>query len=87
MFVKSATIWVGTIVILFTYEWRLALIILAVVFPQIFAQRISFYFLSSFELRYQKAKSYMSQVGSEAISNMRTVKAFADEEMTGLRFA
>ena len=35
MFIKSAAVWVGTIVILFTYDWRLALIILAVVIPQI----------------------------------------------------
>lgn len=29
----------------------------------------------------------MSNIGTESISNIRTVKAFADEEMTVLRFA
>jgi len=37
MFFKAVTIWIGTIVILFTYDWRLALMICAVVAPQIFA--------------------------------------------------
>ena len=52
MFFKATTIWVGTIIILFTYDWRLGLIILAVVAPQILAQRLSFYFLKSFTTRY-----------------------------------
>ena len=60
MFFKAATIWAGTIVILFTYDVRLALIILAVVAPQIVAQRLSFHYLQAFTTRYQKAKTIMS---------------------------
>jgi len=40
-----------------------------------------------FYARYQKEKGDMSHIGKESISDIRTVKAFANEEMTNLKFA
>ena len=51
-FVKSTVVAIGTIIILFTYDWRLALIIVAVVAPQIAAQRISNAYLQAFTVGY-----------------------------------
>ena len=87
MFFKAAVVAIGSIVILFTFDWRLAIIILVVIAPQIIASRVSAGYLNAFSVRYQKAKSEMSNIGTESISNIRTVKAFADEEMTVLKFA
>ena len=87
MSIKALAVCVGTIVILFTYDWRLALIIVAVVIPQILAQRVSSHYLKAFTTRYQKVKSEMSNFGAEQITNIRNVKAFADEDMASLRFA
>ena len=86
MFIKALAVVVGTCVILFTYEWRLAIIIIVVILPQIIASRISAAYLNAFAVKYQKAKAEMSNIGAESISNIRTLKAFSDEEMTSLRF-
>ena len=55
--------------------------------PQILITRISANFLDSFAITYQKTKAEMSNMGTESIGNIRTVKAFANEEVDGLKFA
>lgn len=49
--------------------------------------RISANFLDSFAVTYQKHKAELSNIGTESLSNIRTVKAFANEEENSLRFA
>ena len=87
MFVKSACIAVGCVFILCTYSVPIGFITLAIVMPQIIATRISAAYLDAFSVRVQKATGIMTNVGAESLSNIRTVKAHGDEEMTGLRFA
>jgi ABC-type multidrug transport system fused ATPase/permease subunit len=87
MFVKSFTVTIGTIVILFTYSWALAFIIIACVLPPVVIMRYTASILNAFSVRYQKAKSEMSNIATEQLSNVRTVKSFASEHDTGLNFA
>jgi len=62
------------------------MIVIAVLIPQVLVSRITANYLSTFAVTYQKTKSEMSNIGTEALSNIRTVKAFADEEMCSLKF-
>mmetsp|Transcript_23732 Transcript_23732/g.29496 ORF Transcript_23732/g.29496 Transcript_23732/m.29496 type:complete len:331 (+) Transcript_23732:760-1752(+) len=87
MFVRSLCILVGTIVILFTYNWILALIIIGCILPSVISSRITAGMLNTFSVRYQKSKGEMSNIATESISNIRTVKAFADEQDSSLKFA
>ena len=80
MFVKAFTIIIGTCVILFMYSWLLAIIIIVCVLPSIVVSRVTANILNAFSVRYQKAKSQMSNIGTESLSNIRTVKAFANED-------
>ena len=87
MFIKAICIVVGCIVIIATYNGWLALIVVGGVFPQILITRMSVHYLRLGNVRYQKEKGEMSHIGKESISDIRTVKAFANEEMANLRFA
>lgn len=87
MFVRSLCILVGTIVILFTYNAVLALVIIVCMLPSVVSSRLTAGMLNTFSVRYQKSKGEMSNIATESISNIRTVKAFADEDNTSLRFA
>ena len=79
MFVRSLCILIGTIVILFTYAPLLALIIIACMLSSVVSSRLTAGMLNTFSVRYQKSKGEMSNIATESISNIRTVKAFADE--------
>lgn len=87
MFVKSACIILGTMAILFTYNAWVALIVIGIIIPQFLVTRISAKYLDNFAVTYQKAKGVMSNIATESLSNVRTVKCFADEEMTSVKFA
>ena len=87
MFIKAICICLGCIVIVATYNGWLCLIVIGAVLPQILVTRWSAHYLNIFYARYQKEKGEMSHIGKESISDIRTVKAFANEEMTCLRFA
>ena len=87
MFVKAVCICIGCIVIIAFYNGWLCLIVAVGVLPQILVTRWSAHYLNTFYVRYQKEKGEMSHLGKESISDIRTVKAFANEEMTTLRFA
>ena len=86
MLMKSGTIVIGTIAILFTYNVWVTLVIIAVVIPQIFVTRIAMRYRNAFGATYQKAKTRMSNIATESLQNVRTVKCFADEEMTLVKF-
>ena len=83
---QAGAVCIGAIVILFIYDWRMALIIIVVIAPQVAATRVSSHYLMNYMVQYQKAKGDMSNIGTESLSNIRTVKAFGDEEMTCLKF-
>lgn len=80
MAVKSTCICLVVFGILFTYHVALTWIILVIILPQILVTRISATFLDSFAVTYQKQKAELSNIGTESLSNIRTVKAFANEE-------
>ena len=71
---------VGVLIIMFKYSWKLTLICLAANSPLIFFTRISFYFTNGWQNELQKAKAVMCSFAEESLSNIRTVKAFADEK-------
>lgn len=87
MFIKSACIIIGTMAILFTYNTWIALIVIGIIIPQFLVTRISAKYLDNFAATYQKAKGTMSNIATESLSNVRTVKCFGDEEMTTIKFA
>ena len=78
---------VGTIIIIFFYDPVFAVIVIACVAPAIFVTRFGANAINKFGARYQKAKGEMSNIGTESWQNIRTVKAFAEEEMAWLKFA
>ena len=86
MFVKAVCIVIGCIVIVASYNGWLALIVVVAVMPQILVTRWSAVYLMRFYTVYQKSKGEMSHIGKESISDIRTVKAFANEELTILKF-
>ena len=87
MFVRSLCILLGTVVILFTYDAVVAVIIIGCILPSVVSSRLTAGMLNTFSVSYQKSKGEMSNIATESISNIRTVKAFADEEDSALRFA
>ena len=57
------------------------------ILPQILITRISAGFLNSFAVTYQKQKAELSNMGTESLGCIRTVKAFANEDVDSLKFA
>lgn len=60
---------------------------MALILPQILITRISATFLDSFAVTYQNTKAELSNMGTESLGNIRTVKAFANEEVDSIKFA
>ena len=87
MAVKSSCIVLVVFGIMFTLNVKMTLIVMVLILPQILITRISANFLDSFAITYQKTKAQLSNMGTESLSNIRTVKAFANEEVDGLKFA
>ena len=87
MAVKSTCIVLGVFGIMMTYNVKITFIVMVIILPQILITRISANFLDSFAVTYQKHKAELSNLGTESLSNIRTVKAFANEEENSLRFA
>ena len=61
------------------YSWPIALITFVTMSPQIIVSRISVRQLMANGQLVQKAKATMSNSATEAFSNIRTVKSFAEE--------
>jgi ABC-type bacteriocin/lantibiotic exporter with double-glycine peptidase domain len=80
MFINNFVVIVAMVVIMFTYSWKLTLIGLALITPSLFANRIFMYFFNDFNKKYQDAKGELGAMSQETFSNLRTVKAFADEK-------
>ena len=65
--------------VLFYYSWKVALITIASMSPNIIFTRLSMAWMQSSGVASQKAKANMSASAEESISNVKTVKAFAEE--------
>ena len=88
MAVKSTCICIAVFAFMFAlYDWRITCIVFVLILPQIFTTRISADFLNTFAVTYQNTKAELSNMGTESLGNIRTVKAFANEEVDGLKFA
>lgn len=78
--VKSITILIGVLFIMFRYSWKLTLIVVASNFPTVFFTRLSFHVTKKWQGELQKAKAGMCSYAEETLANIRTVKAFSDEK-------
>lgn len=80
LFIRSFCIIVAIIVIMFTYSVVLTIFALLLIIPSIVSNRIFMTFTKKFNEQYQDAKSDLGAIAQETISNVRTVKAFANEQ-------
>ena len=80
MMMKSLAVFVGMVVIMFTYNVRLTLCALLLISPSILVSKSMMKLLMRLNKRYQTVKANMSSHATERISLIRTVKAFADEK-------
>ena len=49
---QAGAVCIGAIVILFIYDWRMALIIVVVIAPQVAATRVSSHYLMNYMVQY-----------------------------------
>lgn len=68
------------IVIMFTYSVILTIYAILLIIPSIVSNRVFMEFTKSYNESYQDAKSDLGAIAQETISNVRTVKAFANEQ-------
>ena len=86
MFLKSATIILAVLVIMFTYSWELTLYALVLLIPNLTVGRaFSSLWLKSNDLL-QTAKADLGAVAQESFGNIRTVKAFANENLQTAKY-
>jgi ABC-type bacteriocin/lantibiotic exporter with double-glycine peptidase domain len=64
---------------MFTYSWQLTIYALLLIAPSMFANRIFMHFFRKYNEAYQKTKAGLSAIAQEDVSNIRTIKAFANE--------
>ena len=86
MFCKHTAVCVGMIIIMFTYSVRLTFFAILMLTPALFSNRIFFQFFRKFNIDYQKGKADMAAIAGESFSNVRVVKAFAEEDGSVKRF-
>ena len=64
---------------MFTYSWVLTLYAILLILPSITVTKYLMTFYMQYNMKYQNAKGDVTAIAQETISNVRTVKAFADE--------
>lgn len=74
------------IVIMFTYSWELTIYALLLISPTLFGNRIFMNYMNKYSENYQKEKGNTGSMAQESIGNIRTVKAFADEQGSLARY-
>jgi ABC-type bacteriocin/lantibiotic exporter with double-glycine peptidase domain len=82
MFVKAAAVNIAMIIIMFTYSWKLTLIALCFVLPNVSIGRMFYQLFMDSNEKFQTAKADLGSVAQEAFGNIRTLKAFANEVQT-----
>ena len=80
MFVKASCVCVAMVVIMFIYSWKLTIYALILISPSMFGTRIFYIFFMESNEKYQTAKADLGSIAQETFGNVRTVKAFANEE-------
>ena len=68
------------VVILFTYSWKITLCVMTCLLPSILATRWALTYMNKSAVASQSAKGKMSAMTEETISNIKTVKCFAEEQ-------
>lgn len=79
MFVKSGCIILGILIVMCLYSVKLTVFAVLLIIPSMFSNRIFMEFFKKYNEEYQKAKGDLGSIAQETVSNVRTVKAFADE--------
>lgn len=80
MFIRSFVFIVATLVLLFFISWQLTLVTLGGILPILLSMTCFALKMRVLSKRTQQKKAELGQVAEEAISNIRTVKAFACEQ-------
>ena len=80
LFVRSSCIIIAMIVIMFTSSVTLTFFALLLLIPSIVSNRVFMAFTQKYNEEYQDAKGDLGSIATEVISNVRTVKAFANEQ-------
>lgn len=87
MFIRSAVFCTLTLVVLFLISTRLTIITLIVVCPIVVVFFVYGLVMRKLTKEQQQKKAELGQIAEEAISNMRTVKAFACESHEVQKFS
>jgi ABC-type multidrug transport system fused ATPase/permease subunit len=87
MFMRSFIFITATLAVLFGISWKLTVITLAGILPIVFVYIFYGLYMKKFTKLQQQKKADLGQISEEAISNMRTVKAFACEGHEKRKFA
>ena len=86
MFTRSMLFIIITIVILMLTSWKLSLVTIGGIIPVIFFIRVNGYFTKEYTKQIQTEKANIGSISEEAISCVRTVKAFSTEHVEIARF-
>lgn len=70
-----------SVFLLFITSWRLSLVMIAVVPVLVLVTRVYSLFIRRFSKQYQDALAGSSEVAQETLSNIRTVHAFAADQV------
>jgi ATP-binding cassette subfamily B protein len=77
---------IGSLAVMFWYSWQLSLITISGVIPTGFATMHFSGKLRIIQRQVQQVKSEMTVVAEESYQNIRTVKAFANEDEESRKF-
>lgn len=67
-------------------EWRLAIFMLGVIVPIFIVMMPYGKFVKKIQKQISDARAELTEIGQEAFSNVRTVKAFASEDNESCKF-
>lgn len=87
MLVKSSLFCIVVVVMFFLISWKMTLFTLAMMLPTMLFTPIYGRFARRIRKEISDAKAAASNVAEEAIANVRTVKAFATEEVECIDYA
>jgi ABC-type multidrug transport system fused ATPase/permease subunit len=86
MAIRANVTIIASLVIMFSISWRLTLVLVTCVIPILFMRIKLGAKMKAVQIEIQKKKAELNQVTEEALSNIRTVKAFATEKTEMARF-
>jgi ABC-type multidrug transport system fused ATPase/permease subunit len=81
MMIKSSLYCIIVLIMFFLISWKMSLFTLGVMLPTTIAAPVYGKFVKRIRKEISDAKAAASNVAEEAVSNIRTVKAFATEEI------